>query len=146
MSAETHVYKTGLRWDSQRRGVLSSPDLPQLEVATPPQFPGGHPGIWSPEHLYVASAEVCLMTTFLAIAENSKLEFASYTSEAEGTLEKTDEGFMVTEIVIRPRIVVKDEVARERAGRLVEKAEKHCLISKSMKTRVRLDPIVSVGP
>jgi len=84
MSDETHVYKTSLAWTSQRMGTLHSPGLPDVVVATPPQFPGGHEGIWSPEHLFVASAEVCLMTTFLAIAANSKLEFATYSSEATG--------------------------------------------------------------
>lgn len=69
MTNEKHIYKTNLRWESNRRGVLSAPGLPDLAVATPPEFPGGHPGIWSPEHLFVASAEVCVMTTFLAIGE-----------------------------------------------------------------------------
>jgi len=138
MPGETHVYKTGLRWEAQRRGVLSSPGLPDLPVATPPEFPGGHAGIWSPEHLFVASAEVCLMTTFLAIAENSKLEYLEYRSQAEGTVEKTDQGFMVTGITIRPRVTVKDPALRERALRIIEKAEKACLISKSMKTPVTL--------
>ena len=115
--AERHVYHTTVRWRERRRGTLGSPDLPPLDIATPPEFPGGHPGIWSPEHLYVAAAEACLMTTFLAIAENSKLEFSEYSSQAEGTLEKTEEGMMITEIVLKPRLVIKDEGARDRALR-----------------------------
>ena len=113
-------------------------------MATPPQFPGGHAGIWSPEHLFVAAAEACLMTTFLAIAENSKLEYLEYSSVAEGVLEKTDEGFMITRITIRPRVVITDPSGLERARRIIEKAEQHCLISKSMKTRISLEPDVSV--
>ena len=140
MAEEKHLYRTSIRWESQRRGLQSSPGLPDLGVATPPQFPGGHPGIWSPEHLFVAAAEACLMTTFLAIAENSRLEFVQYSSEAEGTLEKTDQGFMITEIVIRPKVTLKELALAERARRIVEKAEQNCLISKSMKTRVILEP------
>ncbi len=100
--------------------------LPDIAVATPPGFPGGHPGIWSPEHLFVAAAEACLMTTFLAIAENSKLEYLECSSEAEGLVEKTDQGFLVTEITIRPLLVIKDASALECAGRIVDKAEKNC--------------------
>ena len=144
MAEEKHAYLTGLRWESQRKGVLSPAGLPPLGVATPPEFPGGHPGIWSPEHLFVAAPEACLKTTFLAIAENSKLEFLSYSSEAEGTLEKTDQGFMITEIRIRPRVVIKDQAFTDRARRILEKAEQACLISKSMKTRVVLEPEVTV--
>ncbi len=144
MADERHTYSTSIEWTSRRRGNLSSPGLPGLEVATPPQFPGGHPGIWSPEHFFVAAAEACLMTTFLAIAENSKLEFLSYSSTAEGLLSKTEQGFMITQITIRPRVVIKDQAALDRARRIVEKAEQNCLISKSMKTTITLEPEVVV--
>jgi peroxiredoxin-like protein len=143
--AEAHVYRTNVRWQSQRKGSLSAGELPELTVATPPEFPGGHPGIWSPEHLFVAAAEACVMTTFLAIAENSKLEFKEYASEAEGTLEKTDSGYMFTQIVVRPRVVIAEERVKERTVRILEKSEQQCLISKSMKTAVRLEPEVVVA-
>lgn len=142
--SETHTYTTNLRWTEARKGVESSAGLPDIEVATPPEFPKGHPGIWSPEHMFVASAEICLMTTFLAIAENSKLEFSEYSSEAAGTLEKTDEGFLVTKIVIKAKVVIPDEAKAEKTERLLEKAEKYCLISNSMKTEVMLDPSIEV--
>ena len=144
MADESHLYKTSLRWESQRRAKLSSAGLPDLSVATPPEFPGGHPGVWSPEHLFVAAAEACLMTTFLAIAENSKLDYLEYSSNAEGLLEKTEQGFMITRITIRPRIVIRDATARDRAQRVIEKAEQHCLISKSMKTSVTLEAEVVI--
>jgi peroxiredoxin-like protein len=139
MADDKHSYTTSLRWVSQRRGTLSSDGLPQMEVATPPQFPGGHPGIWSPEHLFVAAAEACLMTTFLAIADSSKLAFQEDSSRAEGILEKTEQGYQITRIIIRPRVVISDASAVERAKRIVEKAEQHCLISKSMKTAVSIE-------
>ena len=142
---DSHTYTTKLEWKESRKGVVASDGLPPLEVATPPEFPGGIEGIWSPEHLYVASAEVCLMTTFLAIAANSKLEFTAYSSEAVGTLEKTESGFQVTKIEIRPHVVVGDEALVDRAKRIVEKAEQHCLVSNSMKTQIELNTTVSVG-
>jgi peroxiredoxin-like protein len=140
--SDQHTYNTSLTWTDTRRGVLASPGLSDLEVATPPEFPGGIEGIWSPEHLYVASAEVCLMTTFLAIAENSKLEFDSYTSEATGVLEKTEEGFRITKIILRPTLTIRDKSRVDRALRILEKAEQHCLIARSMQTAVELDPTV----
>ena len=57
----------------------------RVEVATPPEFANGMPGIWSPEHLFVAAVNSCLMTTYLAIADNSKLPFVSFSSRATGT-------------------------------------------------------------
>ena len=140
--AETHTYTTALRWNQDRKGVLSSQGLPKIEVATPPEFPKGHPGIWSPEHMFVAAAEICLMTTFLAIAEKSRLEFSEYSSQAVGTLEKTDAGYLMTKILIKPKVVIPDQAQAERALRIVEMAEKHCLISNSMKTEVSIAPEV----
>ncbi len=142
--SDTHTYTTKVTYAEQRKGVLSSDGLPSLEVATPPQFPGGHQGIWSPEHLFVASAEICLMTTFLSIADKSRLEFARYSSEAVGTLEKTAEGMLMTKIVIKPKVVISDETKKGRTLLLLEKAEKYCLISNSMKTEVTIEPVVVV--
>jgi organic hydroperoxide reductase OsmC/OhrA len=140
--SDTHIYTTSVEYSEMRKGVLSSKGLSSLEVATPPQFPGGHEGIWSPEHLYVASAEICLMTTFLSIAEKSRLEFVGYSSEAIGTLEKTTEGMLMTKIVIKPTVIIQDESKRDRTLLLLEKAEKYCLISNSMKTEVTMEPTV----
>jgi organic hydroperoxide reductase OsmC/OhrA len=145
MADEKHSYRTSIRWLDNRRATLSAPGLPDLQVATPPEFPGGHPGTWSPEHLFVAAAEACLMTTFLAIAENSKLQFVSYSSEAEGTLEKNAEGMMITEILLKAKVVIRDAAVADRARRIVEKAEQACLISRSMKTKIRLEVDVTVA-
>lgn len=141
----THTYRTSIQWTGERKASLSSPSLPGVEIATPPEFPGGHAGYWSPETLFVASAEGCLMTTFLAIAENSKLEITSYRSEAEGVLAKTDEGFRITDITIKVALTIPDESKKDRAQRILERAEHHCLISNSMNTAVHLEAEVSVG-
>jgi len=141
---DKHSYRTSVHWVGERRATLNAEGLPGLEVATPPEFPGGHPGVWSPEHLFTAAAEACLMTTFLAIAASSKLDFKEYSSTAEGTLEKTETGFLMTEITLRPRLVVGAEQV-ERARRVLEKAEKNCLISNSMKTRIVMVPEIVVA-
>jgi peroxiredoxin-like protein len=141
-----YSYATEVEWTGERRGGLSAPHLPDLEVDAPPEFKG-HEGVWTPEHLFVAAVNSCFMTTFLAIAENSKLEFVSFSADANGKLEKLEgQGFLMTEIVLRPKLVVSYARDVERAGRILEKAEKNCLISNSIKTETRLEPKVdSVG-
>ena len=135
-----YFYETEVGWTGERRGDLRAPSLPTLEVAAPPEFKG-HEGIWSPEHLYVASVNVCFMTTFLAVAELSKLEFVSFTCHARGKLEKEEgRGYRITEIRLGPRLVLRHDRDRERAARILEKAEKNCLISNSINTAVRLEP------
>ncbi len=143
---QIHYYNTEIRWEQGRKGIATSPDLSDpITVATPPEFPKGEPNIWSPEHLFVAAAESCLMTTFLAIAENSKLDFISYESRGKGKLETINGVLMVSEIELRPRILIRNEKEKDKALRIIEKSEKACLISNSMKTKVLLIPEVSVG-
>jgi len=131
-----------VEWKEERKGELRSPDLPPLAVATPPEFQG-HEGFWTPEHLYVASVNVCFMTTFLAIAQNSKLEVASFCASAKGKLEKVEgTGFQITEIILRPSVLVRSSQDLDRAGRILEKAEKNCLIYNSIKSAVKVEPEV----
>jgi peroxiredoxin-like protein len=138
-----HYYEVDLDWQSDRKGKIRSPVLNQtIEVATPPEFPKGIAGIWSPEHLLVAAVSSCLMTTFLAIAENSKLEFASFTCNANGKLEKIDGKFMISEIVLRPELIIKNESDKEKALKVLEKSEAACLISNSVRSKIVFVPVV----
>ena len=140
---DRYSYSTEVEWTGERHGDLRAPVLPQLHVDAPPEFKG-HDGAWTPEHLFVASVNTCFMTTFLAIAENSKLEFVSFSADAKGKLEKLDgQGFIMTEVVLRPKLLISHARDAERASRILEKAEKHCLISNSIKTETKIQPEVS---
>jgi organic hydroperoxide reductase OsmC/OhrA len=149
---EPHIYNVDIAWSKDRKGMMCSPDLGKngetfggcIEVATPPEFPKGIPGIWSPEHLFTASISSCLMTTFLAIAENSKLDFVSFACGSKGKLEQVDGKFMMSEVVLEPRVVVKEEKDVEKALKVLEKSERSCLISNSVKSRIIMKPFVEV--
>lgn len=139
--SKVYLYQTTVRWTEQRKGVISCAGKPEVEVATPPEFKG-HEGIWSPEDLFVASANVCLMTTFLAVAERAGLAFSAYESEAEGRLESVEGKFQFTAITIKPTITVESDADTGKAKELIEKAEANCLISNSMKATVTLEPVI----
>ena len=142
---DKYCYSTKLEWTGARHGALKSDSLPTLEVDAPPEFKGKE-GAWTPEHLFVGAVSSCFMTTFVAIAENSKLDFESLKIAAEGTLEKVaGAGLMITQIVLRPTLTIKDAGAFERANRILEKAEQHCLISNSAKTHITLEPEIKIG-
>lgn len=142
---EPHTYQVDLEWKSNRKGEISSPELEQkIEVATPPEFPKGMAGIWSPEHLYTAAVNSCFMTTFLAIAENSGLEFTSLTCPAKGKLEKINGKFAMSEVLLEPVLIIPNEADREKADKILHKAEKACLISHSITAEVLLKAEVKV--
>jgi peroxiredoxin-like protein len=140
-----YFYTTEVEWTGERHGDLRSPVLPNLEIDAPPEFKG-HDGVWTPEHLFVGSVNSCFMTTFLAIAENSKLDFVSFQANAKGKLERLEgQGFVMSEITLHPKLVIKNARDAERASRILEKAEKHCLISNSIKTKTRLEPEITTA-
>jgi len=143
---QPHLYRVALENEGPKGGTLRSPDsLPPLPVASPPQF-GGPPGVWSPEHLFVASVASCLMTTFRAIAEMSGLDIVEYTDSASGKLVKGDDSlYSITEVTLRPRIVIADPRHVGKAERLIEKAERACLISRSVAAEIHLEPEVIVA-
>ena len=146
---EPHFYNVDINWSSDRKGVMCSPELNRetgncIEVATPPEFPKGIPGIWSPEHLFTAAVSSCLMTTFLSIAENSKLSFTSFNCKSKGKLEQVDGKFLMTEIILEPTVTITDEKDRERAERVLQKSESACLISNSIKSKITLIPTIKV--
>ncbi|HYM92660.1 MAG TPA: OsmC family protein [Chitinophagaceae bacterium] len=150
---DEHYYNVDISWDQERKGIMCSPELKVaaagangcIEVATPPQFPKGIPGIWSPEHLFTAAVSSCLMTTFLAIAENSKLEFISFECHSKGKLEQVDGKFLMTEVLLEPKVVIPNEKDRERAERVLQKSEAACLISNSIKSKVTMTPVIEVA-
>lgn len=146
---EAHFYNVDVNWNTARRGMLCSPELSAdaaccIEVATPPEFPKGVPGIWSPEHLFTAAVSSCLMTTFLAIAENSKLSFENFSCNAKGKLEHVDGKFLMTEVILEPVVTIADENNRERAERVLQKSEAACLISNSVRSKITMIPLVVV--
>jgi peroxiredoxin-like protein len=148
---ETHYYNVDINWENNRKGIMCSPELNKqngicIEVATPPEFPKGMKGIWSPEHLLVAAVSGCLMTTFLAIAENSTLDFASFSCEAKGKLERVEGKLMMSEIYLKPTVVIHNEDNRSKAMRILKKAEDACLISNSIKSKVTMKMIIQVNP
>lgn len=139
MSEVHSTYPVAVRWEGEKRGLGSSTDgLPDLKVASPPAF-GGPAGVWSPEHLFVLSATTCWMSTFLAVAQASGLEIVAVDCAGEGVLDKgEDRRIRISRIALKPQVTIVREEDRERAGRLIEKAEAACLIRNSIRSEVTL--------
>lgn len=142
---EEHLYHVDLEWKEERKGEISSPVLnDRFEVATPPEFPKGMEGIWSPEHLFTAAVSSCFMTTFLAIAENSKLDFKNFSCPAKGKLSKLDGKFAMSQVVLEPVVTITNDEDREKTEKIIDKAERACLITNSLKTEVILKPVIQL--
>src|SRR5579863_2163971 len=140
-------FRNNVTWKTGRAGVISASGKQDLATSSPPEF-GGRAEYWSPEDLFAATVNVCLMQTFMAYAQRSNLGLVSYDSEVEGTLERAEGRYRFTEFTVRPVVVLQTAFDMERARRLMESAESSCLISESMRANVRLVPefrVVELG-
>ncbi|MDJ0813512.1 MAG: OsmC family protein [Woeseiaceae bacterium] len=118
--------------------LLESPGLESLTTAGPAEF-GGPGDLWSPETLLVAAVADCFILSFRAIARASKMEWISLSCDAVGDLDKIDKVTQFTGFRLRVRLEVPEGLREGKAERLLEKAEKHCLITNSMKAGSTLD-------
>lgn len=139
-----HHYSVAARAQAESPVVLSSEALPELESAAPRQF-GGPGDRWSPETLLVAAVADCFILSFRAIARASKLTWTSLECRVEGTLDRVDRVTQFTAFRVHALLHAPAGVSEEQARRILEKAERSCLISNSLKapshleTEVRID-------
>lgn len=139
--SKVYTYRTAVKWTEKKMGVMASPGKPEVPIATPPEFKG-HEGIWSPEDLFVASINSCVMSTFLAFAERAGLAFTAYESDAEGRVELVDGKLRVTAVVLKPRVTLAPGTDSAKAQEILAKAEANCLISNSVKTNVSMEATI----
>jgi|SRR6516164_7799801 organic hydroperoxide reductase OsmC/OhrA len=141
---KTFHYQARTTWRAARQGVLSAPGKPDVVVGSPPEWKG-RPDNWAPEELLVASVNSCIMLTFLTLAQARGVELVGYDSDADGTLEKVSGVYQMTEITVRPRVVIASEAQRAAAQRAMDHVEAHCFMSQSVKAKVTLIAEIAVA-
>jgi organic hydroperoxide reductase OsmC/OhrA len=140
MSSKVFRYHTELTWKGARTAAVVSGDRPELVVIPPGELSGGADDQWTPEHLFLASMQACMMLSFLAHCAHNDLEVAAYSGEISGTVERRPDdrryAFTRVEMTVRARMAPG---AAEAARGLVAKAERDCYISASSNARVDTD-------
>lgn len=146
MQALPHRYVVDAATGPAGRVVLSAAALPTLETAPPAEF-GGPGDRWSPETLLVGAAADCFALTFRAIAAASKFPWTALRCNAEGELDRAEGVTRFTRLRLRAHLTVPADSEHEKAKRLLEKAEKACLIMNSLVLTPELScEIETAGP
>ncbi|MEB2778157.1 OsmC family protein [Algoriphagus sp. D3-2-R+10] len=148
---ESRYYNVGISRDDSHKDILCTPEKSEknsviFEVGTHPEYHKGNGEIWSPEHLFVAAISGCLETTFLAIAKNSKLEFTSFSCHAKIKLEIIEGKLMLSNIFLKPTVVLQNELFRNKTIRILKKAEYACLIIHSIKSSITMEIGIELNP
>jgi organic hydroperoxide reductase OsmC/OhrA len=137
-----YVVAASARADSNVQ--LASSGVENIESAAPIEF-GGPGDQWSPETLLVASVADCFILSFKAIARASQLEWTALTCDVVGDLNRVDRVMQFTEFSIRAMLEVPESTDESKALRLLEKAEKSCLITNSLIAESHLEAEVRVA-
>jgi organic hydroperoxide reductase OsmC/OhrA len=118
---------------------------PEMDFSAPPDA-HGYAGVLTPEDAFVAAVNTCVMMMFIWSAERFKLELVNYECLAEGTkLIELDRTETFTQIILRPRIVVRTDAPRregtlKRLQRALDSAVKYSLVANSIKSKLVLEP------
>ena len=138
-----HLYRVSASVEGSANVILSAADVIDIESAGPPEF-GGPGDVWSPEALLVAALADCFILSFRAIARTAKLDWITLDCDAEGTLDKIEKLTQFTEFSVKATLTVPPGTSEKKARTILEKAEKYCLITNSMKADSHLETEVIV--
>lgn len=119
-------------WQGGRRTSVRVEGKQPLAVATPPEFRGTDPDLWSPEDAFVAAAGSCLAVTIVALSERERLPLHGLDVRAEGVVGRRQDGRFGF-VRIEQHVSVRTDEGHEDAARaLVAKAEAGCLVTASL--------------
>lgn len=145
LEPKVYTFRVTTEWHNSKPSVLKGNDKEPITVGCPPEF-GGQTTQWSPEHLFVSSIDVCIMTTFFWLLGRTDLKIEAYESTSIGHASLTRTGFRFTEVIVEPRIRIKEETPRTPVMALIQNAAKQCMVTNSLVCRVSLHPIVESSP
>jgi organic hydroperoxide reductase OsmC/OhrA len=110
-----------------------------LKVATPPEFRGAVPGLWSPEDMLVGSVATCYALTLVAVAERRAVPLRALSIIGAGHVTKRADGrfgFVVIELGVT---LTTDEGFEPEAEKAARAAENACIISNALSVPVEIE-------
>jgi organic hydroperoxide reductase OsmC/OhrA len=129
-----HEYDVTITTEHEGPAEIRSFGLTTLMSAPPAEF-GGPGNLWSPETLLVAAVADCFIQTFKAIASISKLGWSAIFCDAKGTVDRAQDGVRFTRVSLHVRLDLASGTQPDSARRVLEKTERGCLISNSLKCK-----------
>ncbi len=144
MSNFPHNYQVNASAQPEGNVRLSCDQCADIQSAPPTEF-GGPGDQWSPEDLLVGAVADCFVLSFRAIAAMSKFEWTSIECAVDGTLDNVDRAIQFTGFTVKANLVIPEGADADRAQKLLEKAEKTCFITNSLKADPHLETNISMG-
>jgi organic hydroperoxide reductase OsmC/OhrA len=126
-----HLYLASATGNPAGAVTVTSPQLPDIESAPPPEFDGPG-GIWSPESLLCAAVADCFILTFRGVTRAAKFEWLALECRVQGTLERVEGKSQFTKFATFATLSLAAGADSAKARSLLERAEHGCLIANSL--------------
>ena len=136
---------TGLGWEHYDREHVATAPPAEQEIQLTTGESKGDPAVLNPEQLVVMAASSCQMLMFLHLAAKARIDVVEYEDEATGLMPLDNEPVWITEITLRPRIVIAGEANEERVEKLVRTAHENCFIANSLRSEMAIEPRIEIG-
>ncbi|MFD1416434.1 OsmC family protein [Oceanobacillus jeddahense] len=136
-----HFHLKG-EWQGGRNseGYIDAGEL-QTKISIPPEMDG--PGVGTnPDEMLLGAAATCYIISLAAMLERAEIPVDTMSITSEGMVDVTNGIFTYKKIIHRPNITLKKEVTEQQTrltNKLIEKAEKTCMISRAIKGNVQLE-------
>ncbi|MHA2068632.1 MAG: OsmC family protein [Candidatus Thorarchaeota archaeon] len=144
MAEEPKEYSVQVVWDHEKGGEVRAESKQSIKIVRP-KGDEGTPDLYTPEHLFVASATACFMNSFIYFTRRMHIEFRSFECEGTGILEQVGKSFEVTKIEIKSRVSIESEDLRSKIERAIYLGHKYCFIGNSMKASIAYEDEIVVG-
>ena len=137
---ETHEFQTQIKWIGGKEGIITLEGKQDLPLSSPLQW-DGKPERYSPHDLFVAAVTGCFITTFATMMKRMKQPLTAHHVSGRGVVQKHPEGgFYFTDFYITMKITVPKEAVLNQVKRAVTLTEKYCQISRSIASKVHVEP------
>lgn len=140
MATEHFHLKASWPGGRNSEGYIDAGNL-QTKISIPTEMDG--PGVGTnPDEMLLGAAATCYVITLAAIIERADLPLKEMSLESEGIVDVTNGVFTYEKIIHKPTVVLQNsgsEEDRKKLEKLVEKAEKSCMISRVIKGNVQVE-------
>lgn len=139
--AEHHFYLKA-DWPGGRNseGYIEAGNL-QSKVSIPPEMDG--PGVGTnPDEMLLGAAATCYVITLAAMIERAVLPLQEMSLDSEGVVDVTNGVITYKKIIHKPKVILQkdsSEADHKKLEKLVEKAEKSCMISRALRGNVAIE-------
>jgi organic hydroperoxide reductase OsmC/OhrA len=153
MAHGEHRYNVTVRWTGNlgtgtsgyreygRDHVIQAAAKPEIAGSADAAF-RGDAARWNPEDLFLGALSACHQLWYLHLCADAGVHVLAYLDEAHGTMLDSPGQGRFTEVVLRPRVVIRKGDDQALAAKLHHAAHEQCYIANSVNFPVRCEPVI----